>query len=83
MQDNGVDPTKVRDANCSLSAAREIKAAYFVTGIVSQSGRSRPRRLSMSVTAGREEDGPEHWRPAVHPDRRGAARMHKKYCAGR
>lgn len=37
MQDNGVDPSSVCDANCSLTAAREIKATYFITGIVSQS----------------------------------------------
>jgi hypothetical protein len=34
LQDNAIDPAKVCDANCSLTAARELKATLFLSGAV-------------------------------------------------
>src|SRR2546423_893747 len=38
LQDNGVDVTHACEASCSLDAARELRAAVFVSGAVARSG---------------------------------------------
>jgi hypothetical protein len=37
LQDNDIDPSKVCNATCSLGAAREMNAVYFVTGLITKS----------------------------------------------
>jgi hypothetical protein len=32
LNDNGIDPARVCDTSCGLNAAREMKAAYFISG---------------------------------------------------